>query len=918
MDGSLVGRDRELAALTGWLDAPFGGRVVLIGGQAGIGKTRLVTAVAERAASTGQRVLWGRTTEHDGAPPYWPWRSVLQPLGFGGALEDSEGADPEAERFGRFEAISAALVGLDDAPVLVVLEDMHRADHASLRLLAHLADRVPAAPARLVVTFRPNPADQSAGFAATLDGLLRQPSTERLDLTGLGFDGVAELLGGSTAPETVHAVYETSGGNPLYVGELARHLRAGGSLAAVPTSIRDSVRLRLDARSPGCVEVVRIGAVAGRTFEAGRVATVSGRPALGCLADLDEAVAAGLVEPTGKAGEFRFTHALVRDAVEATLTAAELPMMHRAVADAIETYDGTGDEQAAELARHWDAASAAGDRPTAATWCERAATIADRRLAWEEAARLFDRALDLGGTADALAEHRRAIGSARARLHCDEIAAAIAMCVVAAGAATRAGRPDLAAEAALVPEGRALESLPLREATLAALEALKADDHARRARLHGHLTHMSYYLDPTSMIDHCEQCEAEAALAGDPLADLAAIRARHTVSYGPEHAALRLDLADRLGRVARSIRRPSVAIWDPLWRIDALVELGRLQEAVAVVPTLASAVAALGMPIFRWHLARVEAALAQATGRFGVALQHAEDARRLFAVLEVPVAAEAMYLGFRTPLAMHAGWTVELAERWASVDMSTAPPFLGDLPYLGPASALAGIGDLARASQWYDRCLPAEGWDPPPSLWLHLHAVRIQVASMIGRRDDIVHLRSALEPHRGLHVGTGGGVITYLGPVELWLGVGAAAVADWDAADRDLATAAQRARDAGAPGFVVHAEVERAEALVARSGHGDQAAARELLAETRPVAERLGMRGFVDRIDAASGTSGDGLLSRRELEVAALVADGRTNKEIAATLYLSERTAQNHVQHILTKLGVANRTQIAAWYRQRV
>jgi DNA-binding NarL/FixJ family response regulator len=84
------------------------------------------------------------------------------------------------------------------------------------------------------------------------------------------------------------------------------------------------------------------------------------------------------------------------------------------------------------------------------------------------------------------------------------------------------------------------------------------------------------------------------------------------------------------------------------------------------------------------------------------------------------------------------------------------------------------------------------------------------------------------------------------------------------------------------------------------------------------------MTQFLDRIDAALAGSRDaktrdgGPLSPREREVAALVAEGRTNKEIAAALYLSERTAQNHVQHILTKLGVANRTQIAAWYRERV
>ena len=232
-----------------------------------------------------------------------------------------------------------------------------------------------------------------------------------------------------------------------------------------------------------------MGAVIGRTFAAGRVATATGRAAALCLQDLDEAVAAGLVEPSGTPGEFRFVHALVRDAVEATLGTADLPAMHRRVAEAIETYDGTGDDLAADLARHWDAASALGGREMAATWCERAAVVADRQLAWEEAARLFERAMELTGPAgDPLDEHRRAIGAARARLHCDELMVAVKRCLHAADAARRAGRPDLMAEAVLVPEGRSVPPELLGPAN-EALAALPADDHSRRARLHGLLDH---------------------------------------------------------------------------------------------------------------------------------------------------------------------------------------------------------------------------------------------------------------------------------------------------------------------------------------------------------------------------------------------------------------------------------------------
>lgn len=911
MGPGLVGRDRESAALAAWLDdAGAGhGRTVLVGGEAGIGKTRLVASLARTAEAAGARVLWGRTTELDGAPPYWPWLQVLGALGARETLDAAAGADPEAERFARFEAVAQALVTAAGERMLVVLlEDMHQADTASQRLLGHVAARVDHAPVLLVATHRP-------GAAGWVDDLGRHLSTRRLELGGLDAGAVGALLGGA-GDGVVDRVYEVSGGNPLLVGELARHLGAGGDLKTVPRTVRDGVGARLGRLSPWTAEVVRTAAVIGRTFPAGLVATATGRPAISCLEAVDEAVAAGLVEPTGRPGEFRFVHALVRDAVEATLSAADLPEAHRVIAEAIEAYEGTTDASVADLARHWDAASALGQRDRAAAWCERAAVVADRQLAWEEAARLFDRALELGGAGAApLDRYARAFGAARARLHCDEIAAAIQSSVEAAAAAREAGRPDLFAEAVLVSEARSVPAGVTGALALEALDLLPPEDHARRARVHGHLANISYYVDLPALAGHAELATSEAARATDPLADIAAIRARHLLLHGPEHAEERIELAARLGAATAQPPRPSVAFWEPLWRIDALLELGRVADAVATMPLLRRRIDAAGSPMARWHQARVEAALAQATGRFAEGLEHAEVARRLFAALESPMGAEQMYLGYRTGVERHSGWTDELADLWKARDSDWFPPFIGELPLLGPSTAHAGVGRLEAAQAYYARLSPAAGWDPPPSLWLQSHAIRVNLAVRLGVLDDLPPLLAAMEPYRGRHVASGGGALTYDGPVELWLGIGAAALGHLDAADRDLAAAADISRRSGTPAFAVHAGVERALVLRARGKPGDAQQARTLLAAARPEAEALGMRDFLARIDdALAGLAGAGPLSARELEVAALVAAGRTNDEIAAELYLSRRTAQNHVQHILTKLGLSNRTQVAAWY----
>ena len=916
-----MGRERESTALRAWLDDAVAGRgrTVLVGGEAGIGKTRLVAALADLAEEAGAGVLWGRTTELEGAPPYWPWLQVLEPLGARETLDAAAGADPEAERFARFEAVAQALVtAAGQQPLVILLEDVHRADAASLRLLVHVAARVDGAAVLLVATHRSAAGDQTEGFALVLDDLARRPSFRRLELGGLDAGAVGALLDGA-GEDVVARAYAISGGNPLLVGELARHLAAGGDLATVPRSVRDAVRTRLGRLSPWTAEVVRTGAVIGRTFAAGLVATATGRPAISCLEAIDEAVAAGLIEPTGRPGQFRFVHALVRDAVEATLSAAELPEAHRAIAEAIEAYDGTGDASVADLARHWDAASPLGQRDRAAAWCERAATVADRQLAWEEAARLFDRALDLGGAgADPLDRYGRAVGAARARLHCDEITAAIRSSIEAAGAAREAGRPDLFAEAVLVSEARSVPAGVTGDLAMEALDLLPPGDHARRARVHGHLANISYYVDRSALAAHSEMATAEAAQAADPLADIAAIRARHQLLHGPEHAEERLALAARLGEAAARPPRPTVAFWEPLWRIDALLELGRVAEAVATMPLLRQRIEAAGSPMARWHQARVEAALAQATGRFGEGLEHAEVARRLFAALESPMGAEQMYLGYRTGVERHAGWTEELAELWKARDSDYFPPFVGELPLLGPAVAHAGVGRLDAARAYYARLSPAAGWAQPPSLWLQGHGIRVHVAARLGVLEDLPPLLAAMEAHRGRHVASGGGALTYDGPVELWLGIGAAALGHLDAADRDLAAAHDASRRSGAPAFAVHAGVERALVLLARGRPGDAQQARDLLDTARPDAERLGMRDFLARIDTAlAGLVETGPLSARELEVAALVAAGRTNEEIATELYLSKRTAQNHVQHILTKLGFSNRTQVASWYHAR-
>jgi DNA-binding CsgD family transcriptional regulator len=929
VEASLVGRDEELATLEGWLEESRSGaaRIVLLGGEAGVGKTRLAAELAESASVHDMAVVWGRGTEQEGAPPFWPWRQVLERLGRSDVLDAAGSAEPEVERFARFAAVRSVLEGAaEPAGLLVVLDDVHQVDAASLRLLVHVAGSLHG-PVLILATHRRRSADHGVGFAAALDELQRLPLTRRIELADLDRAAVAQLLGRAPGDPVVATATARAGGNPLLIGELARHLRAGHDPAEVPPSVRESVRVRLGALSERCARTLVVASVVGREFDAGLVATATREPALAVLEALDEAEAAGLVEPADRPGRFRFVHALVRDAVEASPRASELPVLHRQIAEAIETYDGRGDEQLPELARHWSAAAVIGDREVAAGWCELAADVADRRTAWEEAGRLYDRAADLTGSeADPQARYRRLLASARARLQCDELPVAVERAMAAADQARSLQRPDLLAETCLLAEARggAVELMSRLHATAEeALTALAPDDHALRARLLGQLATTAFYVDPASVGPLSRQALAEAEAADDPLATIAALRSRQMALVEPHHAEERLVLAARLGDAGRSLGRPTVTQWETIWRVDALLELGRVDEACGELIELRRRVDAVGLPMSRWHLARVEAMLAHATGRFAEAVVWGERARDLFAALEDERGAHAIHMSFLLGVQRHTGYEVETVEEVVAFDYTFAPPFLGDLPALAPIQALVGIGDLDAARSRYALLAPPTSWAAPPFLRLSMSVLRLEAAVAVGRHDDLPALIGVLEEHRGLHVGANGGGVNQIGCVELWLGIGRAALGEVDAAVADLRHAVGVSAGGATPPLAVQSAAELAQALVARGGPGDVDEARALAERWRPEAELLGMAPWVARFDElathdGAGSDADpGPLSPREMEVAGLVARGLTNKQIATELYLSERTAQNHVQHILTKLGVANRTQIAAWFATR-
>jgi DNA-binding CsgD family transcriptional regulator/tetratricopeptide (TPR) repeat protein len=770
-----------------------------------------------------------------------------------------------------------------------------------------------------------------------LPGLAAGRASERLHLRGLDEDAVRSQLGavcGRQVPSgTVRAVHQLTGGNPFFVAELGRELREDTGLLAndlqqpwrlaVPQSVRAAIRRRLDHLSPPCRELLRAASVVGQQFPVGVLAAMVGAPAIACLDLLDEASAAGLVEPASPPGRYRFVHDLVCDAVEADLGSAEQVRLHRKAAEAIEAfYAGRVEPYLSDLARHWAIAAVGGDKGVAAGWVARAGDEAMRRLAFEEGVRLYQLALEVGASdLDELVACQLLLSLARARYRAGQLGDCLKACEQAAAAARRLGRPDLIGEAAVIPETVSEPSVNtvVRDLCQEALRGLGETATPLRARLLAQLTEADAYLGDAEGAERASrQALALAERSQDRAALAAALRARHLTCTASEGVTERLALADRLVEVARGLPSPEPAMWAHVWRTAAHFERGDLGAVSDELPRLAGTVERVRAPLARWQLLRVQATLAQAQGRFQDAAGLAAEARELIQRIGHPAAGH-LYFGIMCAVGHHAGPAPGFVEEIVRLGVQSGP--MADVRHLIMAQVLLDAGRAADAAALYLRLGPVTAWEPPWAMRLVAWAGRLQVSVGLGEAEDTAALLERLDRERARHVTGVTGTVTYLGPVELYLGIGAASLGRLDTAVADLETAVRVALGNGARPFVVEARYELARALATRAGPGDLRRARAVLADCRAGAEDLGMAPFVGRADRLLAGLGGGRqpsgLSAREQEVAQLVARGLSNREIAAALVVSERTAQNHVQHILTKLGFAKRSQIAAWVAGR-
>ncbi|WP_346386544.1 BTAD domain-containing putative transcriptional regulator [Nocardioides sp.] len=393
----MVGRETQLAALRSALGEAEAGTpaYVVLTGEPGIGKSRLAAELVTEARGRGHRVLVGRCSQDDGAPPLWPWSTILGSLGQ--SLEPDLEALDEGGQFRSWERITRTIRDVAGAQVtVVVLDDLHWADTSTLRVLRLLAETATDERLLVLATWRPHP-EPTGSLADVAEALARRHAV-RLELAGLSAQGVAEIFAtvadNPLSGEQARDLRERTDGNPFFLVEYARLAGARTDLDGLlsednpPTAVSEVLTRRLARLPDDTVAALRVAAVIGRQFDTPTLAAVTGIDEDDLLDVVEPAQAAGLVREDG-IDRYLFAHALVRDTLRGAMSASRRARAHAKVARTLA--DSAGRET--EVALHW---LAAGPSFASQAWhaAVTAAQVAKGLHAYDEVVELLRAALE--------------------------------------------------------------------------------------------------------------------------------------------------------------------------------------------------------------------------------------------------------------------------------------------------------------------------------------------------------------------------------------------------------------------------------------------------------------------------------------------------------------------------------------------
>jgi class 3 adenylate cyclase len=894
--GPFVGRDAERARLAELLARADAGepQVVLLGGEAGVGKTALVAQLALEAEQQSALVLYGRCAEEAGGP-YEPWVEALDHLVVAGGAGMLDGlapgglaelgrlvpavaerrsvsppaaGDPETQRYVLFNGVTSLLVALTaEALVVLVLDDLHWADRPTLQLVQHVVSH---GRGRLLIigTYRDTEVIEGAPLGNALANLRREPAVHRLTLTGLDRGDTVALVAGiaghdldATDAAFAESLRQETRGNPFFAVEVLRHLVETGALnpdergrwqtgdlttaAGLPDSVREVVAQRVARLGPDVEGMLRTAAVIGERFGLETLAGALDASIDDLLDRLEIAERAALVVPAGY-DEFTFSHALIGHTLYHSLRTAQRGRHHRRVAETLEA----GDEApASELARHW-AAAVPRDLERAVRYARSAgqqalaALAPDAALRWfEQAGRLLDEQRDPDPKLRAalLAE----VGTAQRRTG----DAGFRQTLLDAAERARAvgDRGTLVAAALANTRGFALALSDVDEARVAVLDAALAavgdDDSRERARLLAGLAREFEFGDPARRRAYTDEALAVARRVGDPGTLVEVLTARCGAIRHPDTVQERADLAAEARAIAEALGDPGGAFWAISRAADTAIERADLAAFDACLAEKARLAAEIGDPVFRWMVSWQESYRQLLAGDLDAAERAAQVALTVGTEAGQP---DALTIAMTMAAAVlaHRGRFQDLldAARRLPPDGRTHGGVEAAM-----ARALFETGRRAEAAALID-VAAADGFPVPrDSVWLSTMFLWAGVVGRLGPPAPAAVLEDELAPYADLVAWTG---TTVFGPVTEALGLLASVQGRLDDADAHFARALATSRQIEAPFLVADVLAEWSATRLARRGGDDEAQAGAALREAVELARARGYGGIERRAQA--------------------------------------------------------------------
>ena len=899
---AFVGRDAEFDRLRCALAEAHGGqgRLVLIAGEPGIGKTRIAQELADEACTTGAQVLWGRMWEADGAPAFWPWVQIMrawmanyeqkrlgQALGSDApvvgqlipemaehvpALPDPPRLEPAEARFRLFDAVTRVLKRAARQRLLVlVLDDLHQADVPSLRLLQFLTSALGDARILVIGTFRDAKADLDETLVGVLTELGRRLVTRRMRLEGLREQHVASFVelatGIEASPPLVAKLHKRTDGNPLFLNQLVQPLvedrdpvRFEEELDhCVPQQVLEAVQWRLEQLPEDARTVLKTASVIGPEFSLAVLKLATGLDAGRLVELVEQATALGcLEEMPGAVGQYRFSHALVRDALYNQLSGPRRARLHWRIGEGLEQHsaDDPG-ASLAELAHHF---LQAGDRMKALGYLTRAGKRAMALLAYEEAARLFALALDQGPEEI----HRCDLLLARgdAQMKAGDAVNARNDFLRAADSAKVLNAPDQLARAALgfgVGLHVTFSFTEAKERMVKLLEdalgALDAGDAALRAQLLGRLA-MALYWQPDSKRRRAsrersrtlsQEAVEMARRLGDRRVLASVLRTRCFVLLRPDMLEERLALAAEILSLAEAAGDRETAQEAHMWRIVGFLELGDISTVNTELATYVRIAEELRQPLHLYWAHVWKGTWALMAGRFAEAEQHSLQALGFGQRLEGLNTSE-LQSGVGGQLFLLRKEQGRLAELEEAVRGFVREFPQGSSWRAALALLHAEVGD-EEAARWQFEQLAAEEFHTIPCgvLWPVTIAMTTDVCAFLGDVRRAAMLYELLLPYeeRCIVVGLG---FACLGSAAHFLGRLAVTMGRIEVACRHFEDALQANERIGAKPYLAHTRYHYARALLARSFPGDRETADALLTKALTTARELGMAPLAQQI----------------------------------------------------------------------